>query len=117
MNCPYNMYTQNTENWNRSKHHAVWSDFLPGDYNIICRDDYTTAFGCILHYEPTTGTQALCSTNQVQVPFLYKDMLYMTPVTGLFPSTRLIHKNLMYNKRVSYEEMSWHVEVTCYSYI
>jgi hypothetical protein len=49
---------------------------------IICRDDYTTAFSSILHYEPTTGTQTLCSTIQVQVPFLYKDiMLYITTVS------------------------------------
>jgi hypothetical protein len=50
---------------------------------IICGDDYTTTFSSILDYEPTTGTQTLCSTTQVQVPLLYKDimLLYMTTVS------------------------------------
>jgi len=83
---------------------------------IICRDDYTTALSSILHYEPTTGTQTLRSTTQVQVPYLCKDiMLYDNCITGLLPSPCLTHKTLMYNGRVSYEEMSWHAEATCYT--
>jgi len=70
---------------------------------IICRDDYTTAFSSVLHYEPTTGTQTLCSTTEVQTPFLYKDiMLYMTTVTGLLPSPCLTNKTMMY--RVAQKE-------------
>jgi len=62
---------------------------------IICRDDYTTAFSSVLHYEPTTGTQTLFSTTEVQVPFLYKDiMLQMTTVTGLLRSPCLTHKQI-----------------------